>query len=50
LWGESIGSGVAIALGSDDAGGGAQLDPSERPDALVIEAALSSCLEIAVNA
>ena len=28
---------------------GAQLDPSERPDALVVEAALSSCLEIAVN-
>ena len=50
LWGESIGSGVAIALASDDAEGGARLSPSERPDAVVIEAGLTSCLEIAAGA
>jgi len=48
LWGESIGSGVAVALSDGEAS--APLSPAERPDAVIIEGGLSSCVDVAARA
>jgi fermentation-respiration switch protein FrsA (DUF1100 family) len=63
LWGESIGSGVAIALaaqggqknarvGEVERGGarGEARGPGVKPDAIVLEAGLASCVDIAAKA
>lgn len=55
LWGESIGTGVAVALlaGDDDkakAGGGAVASDTSAGPLLVLEAGFSSCVDLGVAA